>query len=84
VFVPGKPFQPRVTFGGYSQESTLEWNGRTHKHQTRLEMLARDKHSSLLRKFVNYGQKSFKHWTQDSLVKDYDEVTQDGYSDEED
>ncbi len=29
------------------------------KHQTRLERLARDKHSSLLRKPVNYRQKSF-------------------------
>jgi hypothetical protein len=27
--------------------------------RTRLEMLARDKHSSLLRKLVNSGQKSF-------------------------
>jgi hypothetical protein len=27
--------------------------------QTKLEKHARDKHSSLLRKFVNYGQKSF-------------------------
>ncbi len=31
----------------------------TCKHQTRLERLARDKHSSLLRTFVNYGRKSF-------------------------
>jgi hypothetical protein len=29
------------------------------KHQTRLESLARDKHTSLLQKFVNYGQKRF-------------------------
>ncbi len=28
-----------------------------HKHQTRLERLARDKHSSLLGSFVNYGRK---------------------------
>jgi hypothetical protein len=27
--------------------------------QTRLETLARDQHFNLLRKFVNYGQKSF-------------------------
>ncbi len=29
------------------------------KHWTRLERLARNKHSSLLQKFVNYGQRSF-------------------------
>ena len=28
-------------------------------HETRLERLATDKHSSLLRKFVNYGHKKF-------------------------
>jgi hypothetical protein len=31
----------------------------THKHYTRLEKLAREKHSSFLQKSVNYGQKSF-------------------------
>ncbi len=31
----------------------------TRKHQTRLERLARDKLSSLLRRSVNYGQKKF-------------------------
>ncbi len=43
--------------------------GLTHKHQTRLAILARGKHSSLLRKSVNYGQKGFttlatgqRHW----------------------
>ncbi len=30
-----------------------------HIHQIRLERLARDKHSSLLRKLVNYGRKKF-------------------------
>jgi hypothetical protein len=33
--------------------------GLTHKHQTRLERLARDKRSRLLRKVVTYGRKSF-------------------------
>ena len=33
--------------------------GLTHKHQTRLERLARDKHSSLLQKSVNYGSNFF-------------------------
>ncbi len=33
--------------------------GLTHKHYTRPAILARDKHSSLLRKSVNYGRKKF-------------------------
>ena len=33
--------------------------GPTHKHQTRLERLARDERSSLLRIFVNDGRKKF-------------------------
>ncbi len=33
--------------------------GLTHKHQTRLEKLDRHKHSSLFKKSVNQGQKSF-------------------------
>ncbi len=33
--------------------------GLTHKHQTRVERLARVKHSSVLRKFINYGPKKF-------------------------
>ncbi len=33
--------------------------GFIHKHQTRLERLARDKYISLVRAFVNYGRKSF-------------------------
>jgi hypothetical protein len=38
----------------------LEWApGLTRKHKTRLERLAWDKHSSLLRKLVNYGRKKF-------------------------
>jgi hypothetical protein len=34
-------------------------SGLTCKHKTRLERLAKDKHSSLLRKYVNYGCKKF-------------------------
>jgi hypothetical protein len=34
-------------------------SGLTCKHYTRLERLARDKHSSLLQKFVTYGRKKF-------------------------
>ena len=33
--------------------------GLTHKHQTRLERLVRDKHSNFLGQFVNYKQKRF-------------------------
>jgi hypothetical protein len=37
----------------------------THKRNSRLERLARDKHSSLLRNFVNYDRKNvFKPWPQ--------------------
>ncbi len=31
--------------------------GLTHRHETRLEGLSRDKHSGLLRKYVTYGRK---------------------------
>jgi hypothetical protein len=34
-------------------------SGLTHKHWTRLEKIASDKHSSLLRTFVNYEFKKF-------------------------
>jgi hypothetical protein len=40
--------------------STLgEAPGLAHKQKTKLERLARYKHSSLLRKFVTYGRKKF-------------------------
>ncbi len=70
MFVPGKPLQPSLMFegkaGAYPSEapfrcSTLkEAAGHTLKHQTRSERLASDRLSSLLRKTVNYGQKSFE------------------------
>ncbi len=37
----------------------LEGRRLTHKYYTRLERLARDKHSSLLRKSVNYDRNKF-------------------------
>jgi hypothetical protein len=44
-------------------ESVMDYStglcGLTRKHYTRLERLARDKHSSLLRKSVNYISKKF-------------------------
>jgi hypothetical protein len=37
---------------------THQWTlGLIHKHQTRLECLAKDKHSSLLQTFINYRRK---------------------------
>jgi hypothetical protein len=69
VFVPGKLFQPSLMFVGEARK--LPWSeapercftqvgsSLTRKHSTSLEKLARDKHPSLLRISVNYGQKSF-------------------------
>ncbi len=67
--VPGKPLQPSLLFVGKAEACTSEAPfrcsnlglapGLTHKHLTRLERLARDKHSSLLRKSANYGCKKF-------------------------
>ncbi len=47
--------------GAYHKGSFFTWvgSGLTGKNYTNMEMLARDKHSSLLRTFVNYGCKSF-------------------------
>ncbi len=48
----------RVFVPGTLQGSTLGQDpGLTHVDQNRLERVARDKHSSLLQKFVNYGHK---------------------------
>jgi hypothetical protein len=33
--------------------------GLTHKHKTRLERLARDKHTSFLHTVINYGRRKF-------------------------
>ncbi len=49
MFVPGKPFRLSVMFVGKIEDFPIE----------ELERLARGKHSNLLRKFVNYGQKKF-------------------------
>ncbi len=42
-------------------EMSFTWvgSGRTHKYLTKLEMLVKDKYSTLLRTFVNYGRKKF-------------------------
>jgi hypothetical protein len=53
VFVRGKPLQPsRVRQGAYLSVEHL-------KRHSRLKRFARDKRSSLLRKFVRYGRKKF-------------------------
>jgi hypothetical protein len=43
-------------------------SGLTRKNETRLKRLARDKHSSLLRKSVNYGQKGFITLAADTIA----------------
>ncbi len=65
MFVLGKLYQPSLVFvdkarsltysGARERYFTKVSSGLTDTHQTRLERLTRDKHSSLLRKFVNYG-----------------------------
>ncbi len=62
-------FQPSLIFVGevrsLPQSGAPRWcftqvgSGLTCIHKTRLERLARDKHSSLLQKSVNYGHKKF-------------------------
>ncbi len=67
MFVPGKAFQPSLMFAGkaeYLSEAQRcsilgQAPGLTQKHKTRLESLAKDEHSSLLRKTVNCGRKKF-------------------------
>ncbi len=46
MFTPSKSFQPSIVLP-------------CHKHYTRLESLARSKHSSNYEKFVAYGRKKF-------------------------
>ncbi len=69
MFVPDKLFQPSLMFvgksGAYPSEAPVGCStlvsapDLTHKHQTWVEKLARDKHSSLLLVFVNYDRKKF-------------------------
>ncbi len=66
---PGRPFQRSIMFAGKAEAylnetsfrcSTLaEAPGLSRKHYTRLEMFAKVKNSTLLLKFVNYGQNFF-------------------------
>ncbi len=69
MFVPGRPLQPRQMFvvkaAAYPSEAPFRCStlgsapGLTRKHWTWLERPARNKHTSLLRKIVNYGRKTF-------------------------
>jgi hypothetical protein len=71
IFVPGKPFQPSLMFVGNGKAKSLllrrasfrcsTWvrSNLSHKHQARLEGLATDKRSSLLRTLINYGHRKF-------------------------
>ncbi len=64
MFVPGKLFQSSPMFAGKARAYPSGAPERLHtglprKHWTGLEKLARDKHSSLLGKSVNYGRNEF-------------------------
>jgi hypothetical protein len=69
MFVHGKLFHPCLMFvskvvaymsGAPEMNPTLgQAPSPTHKYLTRLERLACDKPTSLLRTFVNYGRKKF-------------------------
>jgi len=49
----------RSTPGAYPRVEHQQSAGVIYKHSTKLKELARDKHSSLLRTFVNYVHKKF-------------------------
>ncbi len=67
----GKLFQPGLMFVGKSRGLPISrvserWlsrvgSGLISKHLTRLERIARNKHSSFLGKFVNYVRKKFNN-----------------------
>ncbi len=64
MFVLVKPFQSSLMFADKVRRvpercSIVIASGLAHKHKTKLEKLARDKHSGSIRIFVNYGVKSF-------------------------
>jgi len=51
--------------------STWVGSSLSYKHKARLERFARDKHSSLLRKLVNYGHKKFYNIWPRSTVESF-------------
>ncbi len=74
VFVSDKPLQPRLMLASKVgadlseasfRRSTLgQAPGLIHIHSTKSERPTRDKNSSLLRKFVNYGRKNYSLFNQ--------------------
>jgi hypothetical protein len=70
MFAHGNPFQPSPMLW-QGKEPILDWSpfevfhlGKlclTRKHYYILERLALDKHSSLFKKFDNYGRKNLQH-----------------------
>ncbi len=88
MFVPGKLFQPSQMFVGeprtYPSEVPFRWYtlGKvpclTYKDSTSFERLAKEKHSSLLRKFVNNGRKFFITLGPErifQMIRDYGKLT---------
>jgi hypothetical protein len=58
VFLPGRHFQePILEWNTWKKCFTLVGSVQTHKYQTRLEGLTRDKYSSILQKSINYNLK---------------------------
>jgi hypothetical protein len=81
VFVPGKLFQPSLIFEGKSgacpisivskRRVTRVASGFICKHLTRMDKIAKSKHSSLLRKFLNYVRKKFYNIDPAGLNKNF-------------
>ncbi len=73
MFVPGDTFQFESKAGAYSSGAPLKNSTQIldipAKNEARLENLAGDKHSSLLRRFVKYGLKMF--YNLGSLAENY-------------
>jgi hypothetical protein len=64
MFVPDKPLHPNQHLRVGQSGATV-----TCKHYTRLERLPSDKHSSLLRTFVNYERERFYSiWAQRPML----------------
>jgi hypothetical protein len=61
MFVRGNRFRPSLMLARKAEPTRVKYPScaLTRKHKPRLERLARDKRSSLLRTSVNYGRKKF-------------------------
>ncbi len=81
MFVSGKLFKPSLMVVGKARAyprgqhlkrcSTWVGSNLTHKHYTKLEKLATNKYSSLLRRFINYSHKKFYNIETRSLAPDH-------------